>query len=156
MRCGEQQIRNKLYHSSWFWNCKKQYIFELVQFGNFHFRSNHDLISHLMVYLESNVKFELRWSWGIKNLLYKHETQNRTKKLKELRNSNDINLTGANKACSQNALFYKGIELYNYLPNDIKNSKTISKLKNLSKVNIDTVWKDRKVLDYISIRCYIG
>lgn len=109
-----------------------------------------------MVYLESNVKFELRWSWGIKNLLYKHETQNRTKKLEALRNSNDIILTGANKACSQNALFYKGIELYNYLPNDIKNSETISKLKNLSKVNIETVWKDRKVLDYISNSCYNG
>ena len=61
-------------------------------------------------------------------IIYKYQTQNRT-----LRNSNDINLTDANKACSQNSLFYKGIKLFNSLPSEIKNCETISQFKKLLK-----------------------
>ena len=57
-----------------------------------------------------------------------------------LRNSNEICLTNMIKSCSQNSLFYKGIKLFNSLPNEIKNQNTITKyqnsLKNYIKQNL--------------------
>lgn len=55
--------------------------------------------------------------WGIKHLLYKHETQNRALRNRNTIN-NDINLTDTKKAYCQNALFYNGIRLYNSLPDE--------------------------------------
>lgn len=46
-----------------------------------------------------------------------------------LRNSNQIRVSNATKYCSQNSLFYKGVQLYNSLPNDIKNVDSLNKFK---------------------------
>lgn len=58
-------------------------------------------------------------------ITYKSETQART-----LSNANQIKLADENEHCSQNSLFYKGVKLYNYLPNIIKNDETINKYQN--------------------------
>lgn len=51
---------------------------------------------------------------------YRNENQ-----IRNLRNANEICPTNAIKACSQNALFYKGIKLFNTLPNEIKQSDSL-------------------------------
>lgn len=43
------------------------------------------------------------------------------------------NYTNATKTCSQNALFYKGIQLYNAIPNEIKEVNSLNKFANLMK-----------------------
>lgn len=48
-----------------------------------------------------------------------------------LRNANDIKLTNSTKSCSQNALFYKGIQTFNSLPPNIKFEKSFTKFKKL-------------------------
>lgn len=70
-----------------------------------------------------------------KRIRFRSENQ----KNRPLRNTNQIELTKANKSSSQNSLFYKGIKLYNSIPNDIKDIKSehkfIEKLKTYVKEN---------------------
>lgn len=49
---------------------------------------------------------------------------------RQLRNANEICLPNLTKTCSQNSLFYKGMKLFNTLPNEITNQIPISKFKN--------------------------
>lgn len=60
---------------------------------------------------------------------YRQQIHNRN-----LRGAGTIAVTAANKACSQNALFYKGIQLFNAIPNEIRKVDSIklfeNKLKN--------------------------
>lgn len=58
------------------------------------------------MYLTSRIKF-------------RHETNTRV-----LRSNNEIELTKATKTCSQNSLYYKGIKMFNALPNEIKCEKS--------------------------------
>ncbi len=60
---------------------------------------------------------------------YENQTRN-------LRNSCDLKLTTAVKSTSQNALFYKGIKLYNSLPKVITEEIAFCKLKSLLKDHI--------------------
>lgn len=53
-----------------------------------------------------------------------------------LRDRNKIELTNATKTCSQNSLFYKGVALFNRLPDSIKSSNTIPEFKKKLKVVI--------------------
>lgn len=55
---------------------------------------------------------------------YKHETQAMT-----LRSANELKLTNARKTCSQNALYYKGIKLFNSLPREIRDEESIFKFQ---------------------------
>ena len=61
---------------------------------------------------------------------------NRDNQSRVLRSSNDIELVRANMACSQNSLFYKGVQMYNSIPDDIKNE------------NVHTTFK-RKLKEYV-------
>ena len=63
-----------------------------------------------------------------KNIIYKHETTNRS-----LRNGNEICVTDAIKACSQNQLFYKGIKLFNTLPIELKNQDNLNRFQTMLK-----------------------
>lgn len=53
-----------------------------------------------------------------------------------LRNQNSILLTNASKSCSQNALFYKGIKLFNTLPLEIKNEESKTKFQKILQIYI--------------------
>lgn len=60
--------------------------------------------------------------------------------IRQLRNKNQILLTNATKTCSQNALFYKGIQLFNSLPEYIKSENSKPKFqKLLSKYIFETM-----------------
>lgn len=48
-------------------------------------------------------------------------------------NQNTILLTNATKSCSQNALFYKGIKLFNSLPESIKSEDSNTKFQEILK-----------------------
>lgn len=48
-----------------------------------------------------------------------------------LRNSNHIKLTNVTKSCSQNSLFYKGVHMFNALPNNIKCVATLNEFKSI-------------------------
>lgn len=54
---------------------------------------------------------------------------NQNERKNTLRNRNNIELVKATKACSQNSLFYKGISIFNKLPDSIKNEKSVNRFK---------------------------
>lgn len=54
---------------------------------------------------------------------------NQSQKKNTLRSRNLIELTKATKACSQNSLFYKGVMLYNSLPDNIRNEESVNIFK---------------------------
>lgn len=51
---------------------------------------------------------------------------------------NDLETCKAKKACSQNSIFYKGINLYNGLPPNIKGEKSLENFKKLIKEYVRT------------------
>lgn len=57
---------------------------------------------------------------------YKYEDE-----IRPLRNSNDLVLVSAMKACSQNSLFHKGFKLYNSMPKLITDENLLEKFKTL-------------------------
>lgn len=69
-------------------------------------------------------------------ITYRNETNERI-----LRNGNQINLIAAHKSCSQNALFFKGIKLYNSLPVNLRAENSQTKfekyLRNYVKENFE-------------------
>lgn len=48
-----------------------------------------------------------------------------------LRNANEISLTNSHKLCSQNSLFYRGVQLFNALPIVIKEEKSSTRFQKL-------------------------
>lgn len=59
-------------------------------------------------------------------IVYNYENERKN----TLRNRNNIELMTAKKKGSQNSLFYRGVELFNNLPNYVKNEPNLEKFKN--------------------------
>lgn len=56
---------------------------------------------------------------------------------------NKIELTNATKACSQNSLFYKGISLFNSVPENVKNENSVYKFNTkLKDVIMERIYKE--------------
>ena len=95
-----------LFDSLKFMNVKQQMIFRTILFI-------YKIVNGLTPkYLTDRIK-------------YRQQIHNRN-----LRGANTITVTDANKACSQNALFYKGIQLFNAIPNEIKQVDSIKIFEN--------------------------
>lgn len=55
---------------------------------------------------------------------------------RNLRNGDEIEVTTAMKACSQNSLFYKGIRLFNSIPKVIRDAENFAKLEKLLETHV--------------------
>ena len=53
-----------------------------------------------------------------------------------LRNSGEVRLTTATKSASQNALFYKGMKMYNSLPKTVTGENSLFSFKKLLAENV--------------------
>lgn len=90
-----------LFDSLKFMNVKQQIIFRTLLFI-------HRIVNGLApTYLTDRIE-------------YRNQIHNRN-----LRNANTLAVTDATKACSQNALFYRGIQLYNAIPKEIRQIDSI-------------------------------
>lgn len=54
-----------------------------------------------------------------------------------LRNRNDIVIENFTKTCTQNSLFFSGLRMYNSLPGEIKDEKSIHKFKTKLKLQMN-------------------
>ena len=63
------------------------------------------------------------------NLSSKIKFKHHNERKRTLRCKNDLERKDAKKTCSQNSIFFKGIELYNKLPDDIKSYNCIFQFK---------------------------